>query len=84
MTIRIHNGQTTKNEQLVWRERNGVRVLEPESGWVNPTTICEYYKSLIPKARRELLELLATAEIEKRLQEDSDEEAYEASRAKTL
>jgi hypothetical protein len=84
MTIRVYNGQTTKNEQLVWRERNGVRVLEPESGWVNSQTICDYYKQLTPKDRRSLIARLAEVEIEKTQQELEDEQAYDQARADYL
>jgi hypothetical protein len=80
MTVRVYNGQTSQNSQLVWRTRDGVRVLEPEHGWVNPQTICDYYKRLIPSARRSLMERLAQAEIEKSQEEDADELAYELTR----
>jgi hypothetical protein len=81
MTIRVYNGQTTTNSQLVWRNRNGVSVLEPELGWVNPTTIKAYYKSLIPRDRRSLVELLALAEIEKSAEEELDDMVYEQAMA---
>jgi len=80
MTVRVFNGQTNTNEPLVWRTRDGVRVLEPESGWVNPQTICAYYMTLTPKLRQALIQQLACAEIEKTAQELADDEAYELSR----
>lgn len=79
MVIRVYNGQTTQNSQLVWRERDGVRHLEPEHGWVNPATISAYYKRLIPRDREALIELLRVAEIEKVEQELADDHAYELS-----
>ena len=84
MAIRVFNGQTEQNDQLVWHNRNGVRTLEPEQGWVNPQTICAYYKSLIPRDRQSLLALLAQAELEKTAQEDRDELAYDQARADYL
>jgi len=80
MTVRVFNGQQP-NSQLVWRERAGARVLEPELGWVNPATICEYYKGLMPRDRQALIQLLAQAELDKVQQEDSDELAYDQARA---
>jgi hypothetical protein len=80
MTVRVFNGQTNTSEPLVWRHRLGVSRLEPESGWVNPSTICEYYKSLIPRDRAALIELLRLAEIEKTEQELADDHAYELAR----
>ena len=80
MTVRVFNGQTNTNEALVWRTRDGVRVLEPESGWVNPQTICAYYMTLTPRQRESLTQQLARAEIEKTAQELADDEAYELSR----
>ena len=79
MTVRVFNGQEG-NQTLVWRTRNGVRHLEPELGWVNSHTICEYYKGLIPRDRAALLALLAQAEIEKTEQELADDHAYELAR----
>ena len=80
MTVRVFNGQTNTNEPLVWRTRLGVSRLEPESGWVNPQTICAYYMTLTPKQRESLIQQLARAEIEKTAQELADDEAYELSR----
>ena len=65
---------------MVWRTRNGVQTLEPELGWVNSQTICDYYKSLMPKDRKALLALLADAELEKVEQELADDHAYELAR----
>jgi hypothetical protein len=79
MTVRVYNGQKG-NEQLVWQTRNGVRVLEPESGWVNPSTISAYYKGLMPKDRRALIELLEQAEREKVAEELADDHTYELAR----
>ena len=79
MTVRVFNGQQP-NSQLVWRVRDGVRVLEPELGWVNPHTICAYYKSLTPKDRRQVIQLLEQAELEKVQQELADDHAYELAR----
>jgi hypothetical protein len=83
MTVRVFNGQQG-NEQLVWRVRNGARVLEPESGWVNPTSICDYYMTLMPRDRAALIELLGQAERVKVQQEDQDEMAYDQARADYL
>ena len=83
MTVRVFNGQQG-NEQLVWRVRNGVRVLEPESGWVNPQSIRDYYMTLMPRDRAALIELLGQAERDKVQQEDSDEMAYDQARADYL
>jgi hypothetical protein len=80
MTVRVFNGQTNTNEPLVWRTRLGVSRLEPESGWVNPQTICAYYVTLTPKLRQALIQQLAELEIEKTQQEERDDEAYELSR----
>ena len=80
MTVRVFNGQTNTSEPLVWRTRDGVSRLEPESGWVNPQTISAYYKSLTPRDRRHLIQLLEAAEREKVQQEDADDHAYELSR----
>ena len=78
MTVRVFNGQNNSN--LVWHNRNGVQTLEPELGWVNSQTICDYYKGLIPRDRKALLALLAEAELEKVAQEDADDLAYELAR----
>jgi hypothetical protein len=80
MTVRVFNGQANTNEPLVWRTRDGVSRLEPESGWVNPQTICAYYMTLTPKQREALTQQLACAEIEKVQQELADDHAYELSR----
>ena len=80
MTVRVFNGQANTNEPLVWRTRLGVSRLEPESGWVNPQTICAYYMTLTPRQREALIQQLAHAEIEKVQQELADDHAYELSR----
>jgi len=80
MTVRVFNGQRNTNEALVWRTRLGVSHLEPESGWVNPQTICAYYMTLTPRQRQALTQQLAHAEAEKTTQEERDDEAYELSR----
>lgn len=74
MTVRVYNGQ------LAWVNREGVHSWEPPEGFITPDTICAYYMTLMPKARRALMDQLIHAEMLKSAQEDRDDEAYELAR----
>jgi hypothetical protein len=74
MTVRVYNGQ------LSWVDRAGVQSLEPPEGWITPDSICAYYKSLVPRDRRALMDQLIHAEMARSAEEDRDELAYELAR----
>ena len=74
MTVRVYNGQ------LSWVNRAGVLSLDPPEGWITPHAICAYYKSLLPRDRRALMDQLIHAEMDRSAEEDRDELAYELAR----